>query len=552
MRAHFSLVFIVLVAVAGFPLLAQQSPQTGSGWVPDNGDGTYKNPVVYADYSDPDVIRVGDDYYMTSSSFGHFPGLPILHSHDLVNWSIVGHAALEYPYEEFKEPQHGMAIWAPSIRQHNGEFFIYVGDPDRGVFMTKAKSPEGPWEPLRLIRKVTGWIDPCPLWDDDGNAYLVHAWANSRVGVKSILAVNRMKSDGTQILDDGIVVFVGHMSQPTIEGPKFYKRNGYYYIFAPAGGVKTGWQTVLRSKNVFGPYEDRKVLEQGRTNVNGPHQGAWVDTKSGEDWFVHFQDRYAYGRIIHLQPMRWENDWPVMGVDVDKNGVGEPVASHKKPGVGRTFPIEIPQTSDEFNSPQLGLQWQWEGNERNEWISLDARRGWLRLFPQRPTSKYKNLWNVPSLMLQKFPAPAFSATANFDCALLSPAEHSGLIVFGLDYSYISLRRTATGFVVEQAICEKADKGSEEVIAAASNIVSSLVTLRVDVNPENETDIIPKVLCSFSYSVDGTSFQPFGKTFTAREGVWVGAKVGLFALATGDANKPGATDIDWFRIEPLKK
>lgn len=521
-------------------------------WIPDNVDGTYTNPIIFADYSDPDVIRAGDDYYLTSSSFSHFPGLPILHSKDLVNWRIIGHAAPQYPYGEFSEPQHGMAIWAPSLRYHNGEFYIYVGDPDRGVLMTKAKNPAGPWEPLRLIRKVTGWIDPCPLWDDDGNAYLVHAWANSRVGVKSILAVNRMNKEGTEILDDGIVVFVGHFSQPTIEGPKFYKRNGYYYIFAPAGGVKPGWQTVLRSKNVFGPYEDKKVLEQGSTRVNGPHQGAWVDTKAGEDWFVHFQDRYAYGRIVHLQPMRWENDWPVIGVDRDNNGIGEPIALYKKPDVGRTYPIEVPQTTDEFNSPDLGLQWQWEGNGHNGWISLDARKGWLRLFPQRPSPKYKNLWNVPNLMLQKFPASAFSATAKLDCTSLSPAERTGLLVFGLDYSYAGVRKTATGYTVVQAICVKADKGTQEEIVASADIVSSEVYLRVEVKPENELEIIPKVLCSFSYSVDGKSFHSLGKTFTAREGVWVGAKTGVFSMATGEAAPLGYTDIDWFRIDRLKQ
>jgi beta-xylosidase len=550
-RAFRFLIFITLLTAFEFPLTAQQSSGDSGVWNPDNGDGTYKNPVIYADYSDPDVIRVGDDYYMTSSSFGHFPGLPILHSKDLVNWSIIGHAAPEYPYEEFNEPQHGMAIWAPSIRYHNDEFFIYFADPDRGVLMTKAKNPQGPWDPLRLIRKVTGWEDPCPLWDEDGNAYLVHAWVNSRVGIKSILTVNRMNSEGTQIIDDGIIVFDGHAAHPTIEGPKFYKRNGYYYIFAPAGGVKPGWQTVLRSRNVFGPYEDRKVLEQGTTKINGPHQGAWVDTKSGEDWFIHFQDRYAYGRIVHLQPMRWENDWPVIGVDHDKNGIGEPVPSHKKPDVGKVFSPTSPQTTDEFNSPNIGLQWQWEGNWNHAWISLDARKGWLRLLPQRPSPKYKNLWNVPSLMLQKFPAPSFSATVKLDCALMSPAEKTGLLVFGLDYSYAGVKKTTTGCTIEQAICLKADKGTQEEIVASADLAGPELYVRVEVKPENEAEIIPKVLCSFSYSVDGKSFHSLGKTFTAREGLWVGAKMGLFSVATADAAKPGYTDIDWFRVDRLK-
>jgi beta-xylosidase len=549
-RTRFHTLLFVCLILGGLSAVAQPRSPAPGVWVADNGDGSYKNPIIYADYSDPDVVRVGDDYYMTSSSFSHFPGLPILHSNDLVNWTIIGHAALRYPYDEFDEPQHGMAIWAPSIRYHNGEFSIYFGDPDRGVFLTKATNPAGPWTPLRLIRKVTGWIDTCPLWDDDGNAYLVHAWANSRAGIKSILAVNKMSKDGTEVLDDGVIVFVGHFNHPTIEGPKFYKRNGYYYIFAPAGGVKPGWQTVLRSKSVFGPYEDKKVLQQGSTNINGPHQGAWVDTKTGEDWFVHFQDRYAYGRIVHLQPMRWENDWPVIGIDYDKNGIGEPALTHKKPDVGGTHPIEVPQTGDEFDSPSLGLQWQWEANYKESWYSLDARKGWLRLFTQLPPATYKNLWNVPSLMLQKMPAPAFSATARLECGSLLTGEKSGLVVFGLDYSYIGMSRTKTGYVISQVICTKADKGTQEESIASVDAPASEVYLRVKIQPEDAAEIIPRVLCSFSYSVDGKLFRPLGKTFTAREGQWVGAKVGVFALGSVATGKTGACDLDWFRIKQL--
>ena len=551
-RMRIGTVLFACLILGGFRVSAQPRSSAPGVWVADNGDGSYKNPIIYADYSDPDVIRVGDDYYMTSSSFSHFPGLPILHSKDLVNWTIIGHAAQSYPYEQFDEPQHGMAIWAPSIRFHNGEFLIYFGDPDRGAFLTKAKDPAGPWTPLRLIRKVTGWIDTCPLWDDDGNAYLVHAWANSRAGIKSILAVNRMNKDGTEILDDGVVVFIGHFNQPTIEGPKFYKRNGYYYIFAPAGGVKTGWQTVLRSKNIFGPYEDKKVLEQGSTSINGPHQGSWVDTKTGEDWFVHFQDRYAYGRIIHLQPMRWESDWPVMGIDHDKNGIGEPVTSYKKPNVGATYPVEVPQTSDEFDSSGLGLQWQWEANCKDSWFSLDARKGWLRLYSQLPSAKYKNLWNVPNLMLQKMPAPAFSATARIECAPQSLGEKLGLVVFGLDYSYIGIRKSKVGYTISHIVCTKADKGTQEATTASVDVSGAVIYLRVEVRPESATEIVPKVLCSFSYSVDGKLFHPLGKTFTAREGLWVGAKVGVFALGSAANAQSGYADLDWFRIEQPQK
>ena len=517
----------------------------GAIWIPDNGDGTYCNPIIAADYSDPDVIRVGNNYYMTSSSFSNFPGLQILHSNDLVNWKIIGAAVNKYPNKLFNSPQHGNGIWAPSIRYHNGEFYIFFGDPDAGIFMTKSKNPAGEWEPLLLIQEAKGWIDPCPLWDDDGNAYLVHAWANSRSGIKSILTLNKMSPDGKKILDKGVIIFDGRKNHPTIEGPKIYKRNGYYYIFAPAGGVKPGWQTVLRSKNIYGHYEDKIVLEQGSTKVNGPHQGAWIQTQSGEDWFIHFQDRYAYGRIVHLEPMKWENHWPVMGKDFDKNGIGEPVAKFRKPSVGKNYPIQVPQTNDEFDSMSLGLQWQWLANSNSKWYSLKERKGWLRLFSL--STEDKNFWSLPNLLLQKFPGVQFSAITKLELSGNAVGEKAGLIIFGMDYSYICLEKTEAGYKILQVVCKNADKRNNEEIISSTETKSSKIYLKVDVRPENNTDLIPKVLCSFSYSEDGKTYQPVGNEFTAKEGKWVGSKVGIFAVAPNRNTKTGFADFDWFRF-----
>lgn len=520
----------------------------GAVWIPDNGDGTYSNPIIDADYSDPDAIRVGDDYYMTSSSFSHFPGLQILHSKDLVNWKLIGCAVAQYPYDSFNKPQHGNGIWAPSIRYHNGEFYIYYGDPDYGIFMTKTKNPAGQWEPLQLIREAKGWIDTCPFWDEDGNAYLVHAWANSRSGIKSILTVNKMSADGTKILDEGVMVFDGRKDHPTIEGPKFYKRNGYYYIFAPAGGVKPGWQTVLRSKNIYEPYEDKIVLEQGSTKINGPHQGAWVTTQTGEDWFIHFQDRYAYGRIVHLQPMRWENDWPVMGNDYDKNGIGEPVAKFKKPNVGRkVFPVEVPQTNDEFNKDKLGLQWQWQANPDSKWYSLKDRKGWMRLYPVAKSAEKSNLWSSPNLLMQKFPTREFFVTTLLELNAKEVGEKAGLVIFGMDYSYIAIEMKEKGFEVRQVICKNADKGNAEESVAGFNLKSNKIYLKVEVKPDSSSSITPLVLCKFSFSMDGKSFHSIGKEFTAREGKWVGARVGLFVDASKVSKDACYADFDWFRF-----
>ena len=509
-------------------------------WNGDNGDGTYTNPIIFADYSDPDVIRIGDDFYMVSSSFNCTPVMPVLHSKDLINWTIIGHVSQSLPSPIYDQVQHGKGCWAPSIRFHLGEFYVFYGDPDFGIYMSKAKNPTGPWEPLLLVKQATGWIDPCPLWDDDGQAYLVHAWAKSRVGFNSILTVNRMSVDGKQIFDDSLNVFDGHKNHPTMEGPKFYKRNGYYYIFAPAGGVPSGWQTVLRSKNVFGPYEDRIVLDQGTTTINGPHQGGWMETQTGESWFVHFQDRGAYGRIIHLQPMIWKNDWPVIGVDPDGDGKGEPVFRWKKPDVRKTYSITIPQTSDEFDSTRLGLQWQWHANHLNSWYSLREMPGSLRLKCIAMPEGSKNLWMVPNLLLQKFPAPKFSATTQLELPPNTIGERTGMVIFGFDYSFLVLENRADGVHLLSGVCKDADKGNSETVQADIPYTQRTVFLRVSIDTG--------AVCRFSYSADGKKYTYVDQQFTGREGRWIGAKVGLVALAPRGSSSLGFADFDWFRIE----
>jgi beta-xylosidase len=516
-------------------------PSPSKVWVADNGDGTYKNPILYADYSDPDAIRVGDDFYMVASSFDAVPGLPILRSKDLVNWSLIAHALPEQPPRDvYSKPQHGNGVWAPAIRYHNGEFYIFYPDPDYGIYLVKAKTPEGPWSAPLLIKEAKGWIDPCPLWDDDGKAYLVSAMAASRSGIKSILIVSRMKPDGTSLLDNGVMVFDGHDKNSTVEGPKFYKRNGYYYIFAPAGGVETGWQLALRSKNVYGPYEQRVVLAQGKTAINGPHQGAWVETALGESWFLHFQDKGAYGRVVHLQPMKWINDWPVIGIDRDDHGAGEPVLSYKKPNVGKSWPAATPPDSDEFNENRMGIQWQWQANPRPNWMFPAGSLGFVRLFNVPLPEGFQNFWDVPNLMLQKFPGPEFTATTKVTFTPRMVGDKAGLIVMGLDYAYLSIKKTPDGLVISQTICKDADKHSPERETAATPITGDSVYLRVRVSKNAMTE--------FSYSTDGAAFTTVGEKFPARKGRWIGTKVGLFAVGTGAAGESGYADFDWFRFE----
>jgi len=541
--------FIVLLVTVFIQSESPAQTQTAKGesnpvskvWVADNGDGTYKNPVIHADYSDPDVIRVGDDFYLVASSFNVAPGLPILHSKDLVNWTIIGHVfKRQLPYDVFNKPQHGNGVWAPAIRYHAGEFYIYYPDPDFGIYLTKARTPAGPWSEPLLIKPAKGWIDPCPLWDTDGKAYLVSAMAASRSGVKSILVVSRMSEDGTKLLDDGVMVFDGHDKHPTVEGPKFHKRNGYYYILAPAGGVEEGWQLALRSKNIYGPYEEKIVLARGKSPVNGPHQGAWVDTQTGQDWFIHFQDLGAYGRIVHLQPLKWIDDWPVIGVDTDGDGTGEPVLTHRKPNVGRSWPVVTPPDSDEFNTNGLGLQWQWNANPGTNWAFPSGGLGFLRLFNVMLPDGFRNFWDVPNLLLQKFPAPEFTATTKVKFTPRTDDEETGLIVMGLDYAYLSVKKKAEGLFVSQTLVKDAESGAKGKESVAVALSGDTFYLRVKVSRN--------AVCSFSYSSDGIKFSPVGEAFTARKGKWIGARVGIFAVGPGKTREMGYADFDWFRVE----
>ncbi len=565
----------------GSTAVAQAPSKT---WDPNLSNGYYRNPIIDADYSDPDVCRVGDDFYMTSSSFNCFPGLQVLHSTDLVNWEIIGAALTDqYPAGEGAldwntSVQHGNAVWAPSIRHHNGEFYIYWGDPDRGLYMTKTKDPRGTWDPVVLVKEGKGLIDCCPLWDEDGKAYISHGCAGSRAGVKSVLFVAPMSTDGTKVLGPSRIVYDGHESQPTIEGTKFYKRNGYYYIMSPAGGVPTGWQVVLRSKSPYGPYEEKVVLAQGKSSINGPHQGAWVDTPAGEDWFLHFQDKDAYGRVVHLQPVKWVEDWPVIGLDKDGDGCGDAVEKYKKPNLKSSGNFQ-PAESDEFDTNTLGLQWQWHGLPSHYWYYTDANNSRLRLYCVENRPNYKNLSDCPNLLLQKFPTENFTATAKVKFTpnpeFKPRGENAGLVVMGQDYAALKIVDTPEGFVLQQVVCKKALNGKEENIVAsvklegrkgeepytvkyasttvpmkvpAARLATQDLYLRVVVKGKARKNNVNATMCTFYYSTDGKKFEKLGEEFQAQPGKWIGAKVGFFSCRPGSKNDSGWLDVDYIRFE----
>lgn len=541
----------LLLMMLALPMaaLAQYKSQV---WSPDNGNGTYTNPVINADYSDPDVCVAGEDYYLTASSFNCIPGLPILHSKDLVNWEIVGHAVKELePKQEFDRPSHGNGIWAPSIRYHNGEFYIYWGDPDYGVFMVKAKDPAGEWSKPLCVIPGKGLIDTTPLWDDDGRCYLVNAYANSRSRFASVIVIRELSADGTKPIGNPVIIYDGNGTESrTCEGPKIYKRDGWYWVMFPAGGVPTGFQVAMRSKNPFGPYESKVVLAQGKTKINGPHQGAWVHTKFGEDWFLHFQDKEAYGRVVHLQPVTWKDNWPVTGIDKDGDYCGEPVTTYRKPKTSGKVQVVNPAESDEFSDTRLGLQWQWHANY-NETFGMPTAFGSYRVYTHKVSEKFQNLWEVPNLLLQKTPADKFTATTKIRFTSKDQNQTGGLLMMGLDYSGLVVKRVGNDFQLLQISCKSADKGKPQTEQLIATLKPTAVD-QIDYQPGTHIDIYMRMSVNdgkmhFSYSLDGKKYTKCGTEFTMREGKWIGAKIGFVAYEPGQKTNRGWIDADWFRV-----
>lgn len=532
---------LTMLALAALTAAVTYTPAAARDIIPDTC--TYTNPILHADYSDPDAIRVGGDYWMTASSFNHVPGLQILHSADLVHWKIVNAALPRMtPEEDFANPSHGNGVWAPSIRHHDGLYWIFWGDPDRGIYCITAEDPAGQWSTPHLVIEGRGMIDPCPLWDEDGRVWLVHGWAGSRAGFKSVLSIRELAPDCSGPVGEEILIFDGkHNGNPTVEGPKFYKRDGWYYILAPAGGVKEGWQLVLRSRSVTGPYEYRNVLAQGTTDIHGPHQGAWVEDTGGGHWFLHFEDRYAYGRVVHLQPMTWDDEgWCVMGTDPDSDGTGEPVISWQCPPVSASArQLEGPdalERSDSFTATELSPIWQWPANPGVGQYFLNPSEGSLRLICRPLPEGSRSLWDSPSLLLRKLIGPEDSFTARLSFHPSYEGDRAGITVMGESYAALSLLYEDGKLWLVHSICEDADTGAAETETARTELSAAKgdIFLRVEINNRS--------VCTFSYSTDGKRFRPVGDTFTARAGRWVGAKTGCFATALIQKNDGGTLDI----------
>lgn len=485
--------------------------------------------IVYADYSDPDVCQGTEgDYWMTASSFQCVPGLPILHSTDLQHWTLENYAIEKLLLEEhYQKPQHGKGVWAPSIRLHDNTYYIYWGDPDFGIFMVKTDNPRTRWNEPVLVIPGKGLIDPCPLWDEDGRMYLVNGWAASRCGFNSVLTVRELSADGTEAISaprmvyDGQTDFIGSKTgkgNHTVEGPKFYKRDGYYYILAPAGGVEHGWQIALRSRHIYGPYESKTVCE-----ADGIHQGGWVDDK-----FLCFQERGAYGRILHLLDVEWRDGWPMMKLRKDK------------------------PTAVTYADGLYGKGYTWHANYQH-WYGFATPNGGQRIYgcavePREGANGRPNLWDVPNLWLRKIDGENSTETLHLRITAKAEGHESGMVVMGRDYCRIGLRYEDGAFTLSQVICREAETKHEDTpiriaqIPAQNYNAGALdnhecdIWLRVKVERKPTAKAPYNALCTFSYSTDGTKYHTLPTTFPAREGKWIGAKVGAYSLTPSDKSR----------------
>ena len=468
---------------------------------------------------------------------------------------VIKYAQDKINYEKYDIPQHSKGVWAPAIRYHNERYYIYYGMPDEGIFMVSAKDPLGKWDEPVLVLEGKGLIDSCPFWDDDGKAYVVHGYAKSRIGFKSYLGIFPMSDDGKKTTGEDHFIYNGVETQPTIEGPKVYKRNGYYYILAPAGGVKTGWQTALRAKNIYGPYEEKIVMKQGESVINGPHQGGLTDTGNGDEWFIHFQDRGLYGRIIHMQPVVWENDWPVIGVNA-QDGCGEPCLVCQKPNTGISESPASLEASDDFESPDLNLMWQWLGNPKESFYSLTQRAGFLRLYALNLSGKAEPiLWECANVLTQKLVCPCFKATACLHLDGLAANGQAGMVMMGGHYAYLAVRMTDGSRILVYSEAYDAEDGMKEKTTVIRKLAEDTKKISLSFVMEEGRE---KPLFKMYYVLEGEEEINVATDFVPSDHTWVGAKIGLFAsIYSGvlsaeetESVNGGYADFEYIHVSPI--
>ena len=509
------------------PIHADDAPATWGNWLKwgDQGDGTYRNPVIPSDYSDIDCIRVGADYYAVSSTFQFSPGFVILHSKDLVNWSILGHVVPDIgvigpDMTWMKMNRYGRGIWAGAIRFHEGKFWVYFCSPDEGYFMSTATDPAGPWEPLHKMEHFGGgWDDCCPLWDDDGQGYFVGT--NFRDGYK--IHLWKLTSDGRDVVPKTDQVI--HQS-PGSEANKLYKFNGlYYHFYSEDRGDEGRVMMMERSGNIFGPYTENKQLSYPERQFNEPNQGGLVEAENG-DWyfFTHHGTGAWEGRCDSLVPVTWIDGWPIIGKP-DEKGIGHFVWSRSKPVEGT--PLVTPQTSDEFDEASLPPQWEWNYQPRNDKWSLTERPGWLRLHAFKPLQNDTLTKAGDTLTQRCLRTSSNEVVIKLDLSGMADGQKCGLCHFAGAHSYLGVSQTSATRNLEY------DNNGK--ITAGPKIAGSDVWLKSTWGLDGKSQ--------YSYSLDGQTFADFGDPYRLTWGDYRGDRIGIFSY--NNAADAGYVDVDFF-------
>jgi beta-xylosidase len=493
----------------------------------DQGDGTYLNPVLPADFSDIDCIRVGSNYYAISSTFQFSPGMVILQSKDLVNWKIAGHAVSdltqigpELGWERMN--RYGRGIWAGALRYHDKKFQLYFGTPEEGYFMTTASKPEGPWEPLHKILGESGWDDCCPFWDEDGQGYFVGTQFNQNYKTY----IYKMTPDGRDIIKESRVLINEGAGR---EANKLYKWNGWYYhFFSEVGGDGGRYTMMQRSKNIFGPYSEKKQLTHTNWEANEPNQGGIVQTPNGDWYFLtHHGHGDWSGRIMSLLPVTWIDGWPIIG-KVAPDGVGDMVWSGPKPIRG---PLVTLQTDDDFASSKLAPQWEWNYQPRTEKWSLKEKRGSLRLHAFKPLKTNDLLWAGNTLTQRSMRTSRNEVTLKLNLSGMVSGQKAGLCHFAAP-SYSSLGIVQEG-ITRQLVYRQDDKTVDGPTITGDNL---WIRSRWGLDGRSQ----------YFYSQDGRTFTDFGPPYQLQWGSYRGDRIGIYNY--NDTAEAGYIDVDSFRYD----
>lgn len=499
-------------------------------WTPDNNNGTFTNPLMWGDWPDPDIIRVGDNFYFISTSMHYVPGCPIAKSKDLVNWEMISYAVDRYD-EDLKYDMKGGTLylngsWAPTIRHNKGKFYVGFCTPygrgrEKGNFsICIADKIEGPWERTIFPEYL---YDPGLFFDDDGKVYVVHG--------QGTLYVTELNSDARSVKGENVKIWEKRFKNAHefgggfgMEGAHVYKINGKYYITCPAGGTE-GWQICLRADHIYGPYEHKLIINDDSSYPpNGLHQGGMVQLKNGDWWFIIMQDRGPIGRVPNLLPVNWVDGWPMLGSG------GKDVITYTKPEVGKKYPNNQPLTSDEFNSSTLGLQWQWNHNPDNTKWSLKERKGYMRL----KSSYAETLESARNTLTQRVQGPSSEATVEMDVSGLKDGNIAGFGVFQFPYAYVAVQNE--GGVNNIVMCNNGNN-----VQTIPNFTSNKLWVRVRVN---DKDFVAK----FYYSTDGKNYFVIGTDLKMGLGLdWTANRFALLNFSTKESGIGGYADFNWFRF-----